>query len=109
MKLQFKIALFALAVHVIALIVAFDGILIALDIIFFVLALLTLLPGTSQAMNVSWLFPGLILIASTIFHAYTTIPRTEFNMMTISVSLLQLAGALAAVVANTFGLELKFE
>jgi hypothetical protein len=109
MKLQYKITLFVLAFYVTSLIIDFDAVLLVLAIVFVAFSLLTLLPGKSQALNVLWLFSGLITIAYTIFFAYTTIPNSDFNPVNILVSVLKLVGALAGVIANTFALELKFE
>jgi hypothetical protein len=109
MKLQFKITLFSLALHGTSLIIDFDTVLLVLAIIFVAFSMLTLLPGKSQALNVLWLFSGLITIVYSIYYAYITIPNTEFNPLNILVSVLKLVGALAGVVANTFALELKLE
>ena len=109
MKLQFKITLFSLALYVTSLIIDFDMVLLVLAIVFVAFSMLTLLPGKSQALNVLWLFSGLITIVYAIYYAYVTIPNNDFNMVNILVSVLKLVGALAGVVANTFALELKFE
>ncbi len=109
MKFPFKIALFSLAFHAVSLAISFDTALLVLAIIFVGFAVISLLSKNSQTVNVIWLFSGLIMVAYTIFYAYTTIPGTAFDPVNILVSVLKLVGALTGIIANTFALELNNE
>ncbi|MEX2681600.1 MAG: hypothetical protein Q6373_008370 [Candidatus Sigynarchaeota archaeon] len=109
MKLQYKIALFSIAFHVISLIIDFDTILLVLAILFTAFAAISLLPSKSQALNLLWLVSSLLAIAYAIYFAYDTIPNTAFNWVNILVSALKIVGGLSGVIAVTFGLELKHE